>query len=94
MCVTMVDPPRWGMGNRIERCLNTLRTYGGAARSQVPRLRALQAELLERRWNPEKLQKLDIPGLIREIQNDESPPTLRPIESIARTTSVAETDVP
>ena len=90
MCVTMVDPPRWGMGNRIDRCLNALRTYGGAARSQVPRLRALQAELEERRWNPEKLQKLDIPGLIREIRNDEDPPTLKPLDSLAMVESPLE----
>ena len=83
MCVALVDPPRWGMGNRIERCLNALRTYGGAARPEIPRLRALQAELVERKWNPEKLEKLDIPGLILEIQNDQDPPSLRSIDSLA-----------
>ena len=87
MCVTLVDPPRWGMGNRIERCLNALRTYGGSAQSEIPRLRALQAELVERKWNPEKLQKLDIPGLIQELQNDEDPPSLRSIDSLTQADS-------
>jgi hypothetical protein len=82
-CVTMIDPDRWGMGNRIERCLNALRVYGGAARSQIPRLKALQAELVERRWNPERLQKIDIPGRIVEIENDDTPPALRRIQEVA-----------
>ncbi|NCF40303.1 MAG: acetylesterase [Planctomycetia bacterium] len=82
-CVTMIDPDRWGMGNRIERCLNALRVYGGAARSQIPRLKALQAELVERRWNPERLQKIDIPGRIVELENHDTPPALRRIQEVA-----------
>ncbi|MFB0987038.1 MAG: DUF6288 domain-containing protein [Phycisphaerales bacterium] len=82
MCITMIDPERWGMGNRIERSLNALRTYGGSARSQVPRLKALQAELVQRKWNPERLEKLDIPGRIVAIENDENPSDLRRIDEI------------
>ena len=82
-CVTMIDPDRWGMGNRIERCLNALRVYGGAARSQIPRLKALQAKLVERNWNPERLRKIDIPGRIVELENDDTPPALRRIQEVA-----------
>jgi hypothetical protein len=82
MCITMIDPERWGMGNRIERSLNALRTYGGSARSQIPRLKALQAELVQRKWNPERLEKLDIPGRIMAIENDENPSDLRRIDEI------------
>ena len=81
-CVTMVDPERWGMGNRIERCLNALRVYGSAARSQIPRLKALQAELVERKWNPERLEKVDIPGRIRELEKDDAPRSLRRIDEL------------
>ncbi|MCP4066833.1 MAG: PDZ domain-containing protein [Phycisphaeraceae bacterium] len=81
-CVTMIDPERWGMGNRIERSLNALRVYGGAARGQIPRLKALQAELEARKWNPERLRKIDIPGRIREIENDDAPRTLRRIDEL------------
>ena len=90
MCVALVDPPRWGMGNRIERCLNALRTYGGAARSEIPALRALQAELVERKWNPERLQKIDIPGLIRDIQNQEETRELRRLEDLQTKLSSVE----
>ena len=81
-CVTMIDPERWGMGNRIERCLDALRVYGGSAKSQIPRLKTLQAELVQRKWNPERLQKIDIPGLILEIKNDETPRKLRSLERV------------
>ncbi|RPG13843.1 MAG: acetylesterase [Phycisphaera sp. TMED9] len=81
-CVTMVDPERWGMGNRIERCLNALRVYGGAAASQIPRLKALQAELVERKWNPDRLRKIDIPGLIVELEGDRQPRELRRIAEL------------
>jgi hypothetical protein len=83
LCVTLIDPDRWGMGNRIGRCLDMLRLYGGAARSEIPRLNALQAELAERTWNPEKLAALDIPGLVREIEDDPDPPTLRSLDAAA-----------
>lgn len=49
---------------------------------EIPRLRALQADLEERRWNPERLQKIDIPGLITELENQTDPVTLRFIEEI------------
>ena len=87
-CVTMVDPERWGMGNRIERCLNALRVYGGSAKSQIPRLKALQAELVQRKWNPERLEKIDIPGLIVELENDKEPRGLRRIDELTPDPSV------
>ena len=83
MCVELVDPDRWGMGNRIERCLAALEAYGPAARPQIPRLQALQDDLVERLWNPEKLAKIDIPDLIRRIGNAPGDMTLRSLESFA-----------
>lgn len=83
MCVELVDPDRWGMGNRIERCLAALEAYGPAARPEIPRLQALQDDLVERLWNPEKLAKIDIPDLIRRIGNAPGDMTLRSLESFA-----------
>ena len=42
-------PERRGLGNRIERCLNALRVYGGAAYSRIPLLKTLQAETVARK---------------------------------------------
>ncbi|MCH2133709.1 MAG: DUF6288 domain-containing protein [Phycisphaerales bacterium] len=79
LCSMMIDPPRWGQDNRIKRCLNILRMYGGSARSELPRLRRLASELEAQRWKPDKINALNIPELIREIQDDTEPPELRPL---------------
>ncbi|MCH2144623.1 MAG: DUF6288 domain-containing protein [Phycisphaerales bacterium] len=81
LCTMMIDPDRWGLGNRINRCLGVLRTYGGAARSELPRLRGLEAELAEKRWNQEKIDALGIPELIQLIEADAEPIELRPLSS-------------
>ncbi|MHC4247192.1 MAG: hypothetical protein ACYSUU_10365 [Planctomycetota bacterium] len=73
LCIDLIAPDRWGMGNRIEPCLQALRQYGGAARDQLDRLRALQADLEQRNWDPKRREKLDIPGLIVEIEAAEVP---------------------
>ncbi len=69
LCLDLIDPDRWGMGNRIEPCLEALRQYGGAAKPLVPRLLALQGELIDRKWEPKRLEKIDIPGIIEEIES-------------------------
>ena len=78
----MIDPDRWGMGNRINRCLAVLRAYGGAARSEVPRLRALAGELEAKRWKPDKIEALQIDQIIDEIENDPAPVELRSITAL------------
>lgn len=78
-CISLIDPGRWGMGNRINRCLAILRRYGGAARSEIPRLRALEGELAANGWKPEKIQELGLAALIQEIEADETASALRPL---------------
>lgn len=80
LCVTLIEPDRWGCGNRVEKCLESLRRYGGAARSEIPRLRELEEQLAAKGWKPERIAALEIPDLIRAIEEDENPPTLRPLE--------------
>jgi len=77
LCVSLIDPGRWGLRNRIKRCLATLRLYGGAAKSEIPRLRQLEKDLAAKGWKPEAIEALGIPALIREIEADEDPPVLR-----------------
>ena len=79
LCISLIDPERWGMGNRINRCLKTLRLYGGAARSEIPRIGELEKALLAKNWKAEKIADLDLPGIIKEIDGDRNPPTLRPL---------------
>ena len=63
LCIDLIEPSRWGLDGRIERCLAALRTYGGAARSELPRLRALERELVERGWKDRKLADLKLTPL-------------------------------
>lgn len=84
LCIVMIDPDRWGLDNRINRCLATLRKYGGAARSEIPKLRELEGELVRKRWKPEKIEALGIPELIIEIEADADPAELRPLAATTR----------
>lgn len=77
LCVALIDPGRWGLKNRIKRCLAVLRLYGGAAKSEIPRLRELENDLKAKRWKPDAIDALGIPALIREIEADKDPPVLR-----------------
>jgi hypothetical protein len=81
LCVSLIDPGRWGLAGRIKRCLATLRLYGGAASSEIPRLRQLEEALAAKGWKPEAIEDLHIPALIQEIEADEDPPALRSLRS-------------
>lgn len=80
LCLSLIDPDRWGMGNRINRCLKALRQYGGAAKLLIPQVQELEKALIKKKWKPDKIQALDLPGLIKEIQEDEYPPVLRSLD--------------
>ena len=77
LCIDLIDVDRWGMNNRIKRCLAALRIYGGAARSEAPRLRQLKTDLAAKGWTPDRLAELDIDGLIEHLESDGNPPNLR-----------------
>lgn len=69
LCLELVDPGRWGWDRRIERCLSALRQYSGAAKPLIPQLFELQRELIDRKWEPKRLEKIDIPGIVKELES-------------------------
>ncbi|MFZ9914858.1 MAG: DUF6288 domain-containing protein, partial [Phycisphaerales bacterium] len=79
LCIGLVEPARWGLKNRIDRCLAALRVYGGAARSELPRLRALEADLVARGWKQKELDELRIDELIKHIESDDQREPLVPL---------------
>jgi len=79
LCVSLIDPARWGCKKRVKPCLASLRLYGGAARSEIPRLRQLEKDLAAKRWKPEAIEALGIHALIRKIETDDDSPVLRPL---------------
>jgi hypothetical protein len=80
LCLDLIEPARWGLKNRLKPCLDALRFYGAAARSELPRLRQLPAQLAAKRWKPAEIEKLGIAELIREIETAKAGPKLRSLE--------------
>jgi hypothetical protein len=80
MCISLADPSRWGARNRVKRCLDLLRIYGGAAKSEIPRIQKLEKELLSTNWKPAEIQALNLSAIIKEIEDDQHPPTLRSLD--------------
>ena len=42
MSVAVIEPDRWGLGQRLPRCLDALARYGGHAREVVPQLQEIR----------------------------------------------------
>ena len=82
ICISLIDIHRWGLGNRIKRCLEVIRQYGGAARAEIPRLRQLERDLVAKGWKPEAIEALGIPDLIGVIEADEEHAALRSLSAI------------
>jgi hypothetical protein len=42
LCIAVIEPERWGLGQRLPRCLDSLARYGGHAREFVPQLQEIR----------------------------------------------------
>jgi hypothetical protein len=77
LCLTVLEPERWGLGNRIKPCLDYLPRYGTHAQALLPDLKRLRADLVAKdgkRVNQEHLALLD--RCISAIENATTTPTL------------------
>ncbi len=81
LCISLIDIERWGFKDRISRCLNSLKTYGGSAKSELVELKQLETTLIKKGWETNKIKALDIPAIIHAIEIDNNPPTLQSIHS-------------
>ena len=79
LCVDLIEMGHWGIAKRIPRCFAALESYGGAAKSEIEKLKLLQKDLAAKPKKSEKDQKLiqQIEQLIRQIKSDNSKPVLR-----------------
>lgn len=70
LCLDLMDIERWGKRYRIASCLDALEKYGQAARSQLPRLRELEAAL-KVHWEAKGLQDLTdrVGTIIRNLES-------------------------
>lgn len=90
LCVSMVEPKRWGLSHRIDRLLKVLVGYGAAAKSQIPALRELETELSVARAN-QKDRVADVRRAIAAIEASTNRTPLRSLaEAVGGTAAVAE----
>lgn len=45
LCVSLIEPERWGSDRRFQRCMKVLRVYGAAAKPLLPQLREMESEI-------------------------------------------------
>ena len=80
LCIDTIEIDRWGMDNRIKKCLEALQTYRGAAKPLLPQLEELGNQFRTHR-NAKNLQAHS--GLLEKtvsvIRSDANPPELRPM---------------
>lgn len=54
LCIELIEPDRWGSGNRIPKCLKALQAYGAAAKPLLPKLKPLQAKMESKKRKSDK----------------------------------------
>jgi len=60
LCVTVIEPNRWGEKNRTQSCLDSLKRYGTHAKSMLPKLQETRTYLTKvKRVSPEHLKQFD-----------------------------------
>lgn len=71
MCIDVIEPDRWGLGHRFDKCVVYLSRYGGNLKQVMPALRKLR-DSVGKGDRPAKIDKL-----IADIEADTNPPKLQ-----------------
>lgn len=83
LCLETMDIEGWGKRHRINRSLETLQTYGGAAKPVLPMLRDLEQRLLNHREARGLKPQIElVRATIAKIEADKNPPTLRHLHNL------------
>jgi alpha-galactosidase len=95
LCLDSMDIDEWGKQDRIKRGLQALRTYGGAARHLLPRLRDLEAKLVAHREAKGMQEQIRLcREVIAEIEADENPLPVRTVAEILGTSAPVDAAAP
>ncbi len=86
MAVALMEPDRWGQGNRIPRCVAALARYGGNAKPLLPRLREARESIVkkDRQEREKNANAVALEKCIAAIEGDATPPALRSLEEYRR----------
>ena len=77
LCVSVMEPARWGAGKRVEPCTKYLQRYGTHAQAVLPQLREVRAQFAGaagRKANSEQVEQMD--KCISAIESSTAAPTL------------------
>ncbi|NBV22287.1 MAG: HEAT repeat domain-containing protein [Proteobacteria bacterium] len=76
LCVTVMEPPRWGAGKRVDPCLKYLQRYGAHAKTVLPQLREIRAQFAveAKKGKSEQVEKMD--KFIASLESSTTQPTV------------------
>jgi len=85
LCVEVMGIGRWGLIKRVPQVLDIMESYGGAAKSELPKLKPYYDDL-KAKPNPsdkhkERIERME--EVIKKIRSDKSKPKLRSLPKIA-----------
>lgn len=77
LCVTVMEPDRWGAGKRVEPCIQFLQRYGTHAKSVLPQLREIRTQLAapaDKNSKSKQVEQMD--KCIAAIESSTATPTV------------------
>ncbi|HCN29925.1 MAG TPA: acetylesterase [Verrucomicrobiales bacterium] len=74
LCLSVMEPERWGEKNRSHACLTALQRYGTHAKAMLPKLQVVREQLVTARRSKEHLAEFD--KAVAAIQSSTETPTL------------------
>lgn len=76
LCMSVIEPARWGAGKRIPKCLEYISRYGNHAREFLPQLQKMRQQMSSAKngGDTESVQVLD--KAIAKITSDNASPTM------------------
>jgi hypothetical protein len=75
LCISVIEPDRWGMKDRMKGCLKSLQNYGTHAKDVLPQLRETRSYLATiKKVNADTLSEFD--KAIAAIESSTTTPTL------------------
>jgi len=75
LCVTVIEPARWGLSQRVNKCAEYLPRYGTLARAVLPQLREIRAQLAAA-GKAKSEQTVQMDKCIAAIESSTTTPTL------------------
>jgi hypothetical protein len=86
LAVDLMEPDRWGQGNRIPRCAAALGRYGSQAKAFLPRLREIRESIIQkdRKEKEKNATAVALEKCIAAIETVTIAPELRSLEEYRR----------